>query len=530
MKNMKTKIRIAKVCNIIGFGRRINGFNLRINQNHAHQKIVGIILLSALLLLIPTSVYPALTTSITISSTGTISGTSTPTPTPSPSPTPTSSPSENIFTVSVSGSTYTYTSNTGVKTTSKTSADGLINDAINAASALPSGIVDIDAGNYLIDASIVPLSNCEVNCSSGVTIYQNIPASLSASVSLVLTTSSVSNFIWNGGTLNGNKGSLSDFRGTSTWGTNFDDYFGMGIYGGTNTGITIENVVIENVIGQGIDLWDTSNGLVNGCTVTNAGDNPITIDTDSNNCTVEYCTVTGGQDVGINVFQGSNCTLDYNTVSDITEYSGASHWGMAAEQSDNINMIGNTINNCDQDMAITYPATNTNVEDNVFLGTNGLSDTATPTTNDFIAFNNFSATTVSGVYFPDSTNVTYQGNIGLDGFQTLNITSDGNGNVAESDGTQGLSSAIGNLWQFPTGDVVKVTAEPNTGYVFGSWSLNGVVSSSNPISITMNNAESLALTDKLGTSPSPTPSPTPTPTATPTPTPKPTPKKTALIL
>lgn len=254
----------------------------------------------------------------------------------------------NIFTISQSGNVYTYTPNVGSPQNNVTNyAQTLINTAISAASAYSNGVVQILTGNYWLSASIVPQSNCEVNCSSGVTIYQSPLTSLASSVSLVLTTSSTNNFIWNGGVLNGNKGSLSDFRSTTTWAPNFYNYFGIGFYGGTDSNITIENVVIKNVIGQGIDLYATSQGWCNNDTVIYAGDNPITIDIGCSNSTVENCYVNGAQDVGINTFQSTNCVLRNNTVFNATcvlfgsNYS--SGWEMATENSNNISIYNNNI-------------------------------------------------------------------------------------------------------------------------------------------------------------------------------------------
>ena len=273
----------------------------------------------------------------------------------------------STFTISKTGSTYVYTNNLGVNTTDSAYASTLINNAISAANARGGGTVNVLAGSYLLNVSIVPLSNVYVNCFSGVTIYQNTPASLSASISLVLTTSSISNFTWNGGTLNGNKGTLSDFRNTRTWSSNFFDYFGMSFYGGTDSGITIQNAVIENVIGQGIDLLYTTNGWCYNDTVINAGDNPITIDERSSNCTVEYCNVTHGQDVGINTFEATNCILRYNTVASIVNYTGASHWGIAAEGSNNIQIYNNIVSGCDYNIVST--STNVIISNNVITGT-----------------------------------------------------------------------------------------------------------------------------------------------------------------
>jgi parallel beta-helix repeat protein len=429
-------------------------------------------------------------------------------------------------------------------------------------------------GTWILTSPIVPQSNVNLTCYSGVIISQNAPAALNDSTSLMLNTDGgVNNFVVDGGVWNGNKGSLSDFRTTSTWNANFFSYFGISIYGNNqSSNITIENAIVENVIGQGIDLYNCQNALVYNCTVINAGDNPITLDTSSFNSTVEYCTVVGGQDVGINTSDASNCTLQYNTVSNVTEYSGASHWGIAAEYSNDVNIIGNTVSGCDYDLCTTsndvYIAQNTvigssntaagidiessyNTEvfnntilncGNYALETWGSSSTfnlqlvnnviincgqfspaadglvinggsvpcpthldgsinsvienvalcevddyGTMSDNTFIANCSFSGSTPLNL--PNSYNITLQGNTGLSGFQTLNVTiaGFGAGTVAESNGNQSMSSITGNLWQFPTGSTTTLTAIASSESSFDNFTLtDGTKTTSNPLSLVMN--------------------------------------------
>ena len=250
------------------------------------------------------------------------------------------------------------------------SGSAIINSAISEASSLGGGHVTLVNGTWVLTSPIVPQSNVNLTCYSGVVISQNALAALNDSISLMLNTDGgVNNFVVDGGVWNGNKGSLSDFRTTSTWNSNFFSYFGISIYSSTqSSNITIENLEVENVIGQGIDLYDCQNSLVYNCTVINAGDNPITLDTSSSNSMVENCTVVGGQDVGINTFYASNCTLRYNAVSNVTQYSGASHWGIAAEVSQNVNIIGNTISGCDYDLCTT--SNNVYIAQNIVIGSN----------------------------------------------------------------------------------------------------------------------------------------------------------------
>jgi parallel beta-helix repeat protein len=454
------------------------------------------------------------------------------------------------------------------------SGSAIINSAISEVSSAGSGHVTLVNGTWILTSPIVPQSNVNLTCYPGVTISQNAPVALNDSISLMLNTDGgVNNFVVDGGVWNGNKGSLSDFRTTSTWNSNFFSYFGISIYSSTqSSNITIENLEVENVIGQGIDLCDCQNSLVYNCTVINAGDNPITLDTSSSNSMVEYCTVVGGQDVGINTWGASNCTLQYNTVSNVTQYSGASHWGIAAEVSQNVNIIGNTISGCDYDLCTTsnnvYLAQNTvigssntvagiDIEntyntkvfnnkilncENYALETWGSSSTFNlqlvnnviancgqfspaadgliinvgsipcPThlddslnsaienvalyevddygavsDNTFIANCSFSGSTPLSM--PNSYNTTLQGNSGLSGFQTLNVTIAGlgKGTVAESNGNQSLSSITGNLWQFPRGSTTTLTATASSESCFDNFGLtNGTTTTSNPLTLVMN--------------------------------------------
>ncbi|MCJ7633490.1 right-handed parallel beta-helix repeat-containing protein, partial [Candidatus Bathyarchaeota archaeon] len=340
------RTRIAKVCNISGFGRRINGFNLRINQNRSRPKIVGLMLLSALLLCIPLSVYSALTTIIVISSTGQIS-----------------TIPFNVLIGQYANGTY-YAINVGngqTYATAPSSASQLINNAIvGANSHNGGGTVQIGPGSFLLTSTIVPLSNVYLNVSSSALIYENAPATLSASISLLLSTSPVSNFTLNGGTWDANRGSLSDSRLTGTWGSNFFKYLGISIFNdGPNINNKIENVVLRNVIGHGINLYNPTNCLIYNCTVSNAGDNPITLNSfegpifNTGNSTILNCTVVGGQDAGINTAGVSNATIAGCTVSNVTKNSGSSHWGIAAEYGANVTISGNVIYGCDYDIVST---------------------------------------------------------------------------------------------------------------------------------------------------------------------------------
>ncbi len=244
----------------------------------------------------------------------------------------------------------TYFSDDGLYTLGSSST--IINNAISWVSSLGGGDVTLVNGTIILDGTLIPQSNVFFNA-TGITISQNPPAALNDSISLMLTGGQVQNFIVDGGIWNGNKGSLSDFRNTGTWNANFGIYFGIGFYGGADSGIIVENAVVENVVGQGIDLLNCANSLVQNCTTINDGDNPITLDVSSSNSIINACTDIGGQDVGINTFQASNCTIENCNVQNVTQYSGASHWGIAAENSNYVNILNNTVSLCPYNIVST---------------------------------------------------------------------------------------------------------------------------------------------------------------------------------
>jgi len=120
---------------------------------------------------------------------------------------------------------------------------------------------------------------------------------------------------------------------------------------------------------------------------------------------------------------------------------------------------------------------------------------------DFFLNNIFSGNTNSAYYAysgeAGAFNMTFLNNIGLTGFQTLNVTSDGKGVISETDGNENLESIINvqsdTGWQFPTGDTLTITDTPNTSYIFGSWLLNNTVNTSNPVAIVLTGGTNLTL-------------------------------------
>jgi len=370
-----------------------------------------------------------------------------------------------------------------------TSASNMLNTAITQASATGNGNVIVLNGTWTLKASLVPKSNVNFTCQPGVIITENTPTSLGDSIALMLSTDGVNNFIVNGGEWDARKGSLSDFRLTGTWFANFYKYFGIAIYSDTpSTNITIKNVLLKNVIGQGIDLFNCRDALIQNCTVINAGDNPITLDEKCTNSVIEYCTVVGGQDVGINTWAASNCTLQFNKVSDVTQYSGASHWGIAAEASKNINILNNTVYGCDYNIVST--SENTFIYGNTVDGKrfSEFGIELQESKNTVVSYNTVTGcANAFGTYEPwkQTANVTLQGNVGFGSeYVTLSLTILGNGKVSASSSwcNYGLVSVNGANYQFPVGSTVVLTATESS---FRQFSLNGTSSTNNQLSILM---------------------------------------------
>ena len=399
----------------------------------------------------------------------------------------------------------TYFSNNGSYTLGS-SCSAIINDAISEVSSAGSGHVTLVNGTWILTSPIVPQSNVNLTCYSGVTISQNAPAALNDSISLMLNTDGgVNNFVVDGGIWNGNKGGLSDFRDTSTWNANFFLYLGIGIYGGaTSTGITIENLVIENVIGQGIDLLSCENVYVYNVTALNNGDNPIVIDEDCSNCTVNACKDVGGQDVGIDTFYATNCTIENCNVANVTQYAGASHWGIGAEESTNVNILNNVVSGCDYNIVSTSDDVLISGNNVNGLGYSNFGIQIQTADNNIVSFNTVTGCdNALGTYVPitQTLNLTLQGNIGFSGYCTLNVTTAGSGcgTVSEFNAwcDQGLASISGNNWQFPTGSTTTLTATGSSESSFDNFTLtNGTETTSNPLSLVMNgNVEATAYFD-----------------------------------
>ena len=303
----------------------------------------------------------------------------------------------------------TYYSTNGQTRINSADPTALINNAMSSGS-----YVYVEPGSYRLTGTLVPRNNAYLNVSSDAYIYETTPTSLGASFALMMATGSVRNFTVDGGTWDANRGSLRDHRGTSTWNQNYHKYFGIGFVGGGQE-ITVKNVILQNVIGQGIDLQFVTNSYIYNCSVINAGDNPINIEADSrtfmSNSIIENCYVHGGQDVGLGVWRCSNVTIKNNYVEEVVDYGGASHWSMASEESDYINFIGNTVSNSAYEMVLTT-SNNINVIGNTFYGDNGLLDSNQRSTNIYVANNDFSHLTNIRVDLSHSTGVTYYQNIG----------------------------------------------------------------------------------------------------------------------
>jgi hypothetical protein len=272
--------------------------------------------------------------------------------------------------------------------------------------------------------------------------------------------------------------------------------------------------------------------------------------TNDHNCVVAnniiYDTGTGSKGFGIfmddsgSVSNIWNCTIANNTITDPDDRDMAGIWitgtsitvknntvtGMYGTGTNNAGngivitcykclITNNIFKNCQNDGVNPYSSTYDTFSQNTFKNDNigievwncqnmtWLYNTATNNTSygiDFVsggsgAVNNFFANnTVSGNGAGDwygmstSTNSTFQGNTGLGtGYKTLNVTVSGNGSVSESSGTQTLSSISGDLWQFPTGSTIVLTAiYPSSSFYNFTFS-NGTVTTNNPLHLLMNN-------------------------------------------
>ena len=324
--------------------------NVAKNTTYPSLRIIGIVLLSVSFLSITILSYSVLT------------------PTVHPSPKRLVLTSFNTFIDQYDNGTY-YASdliNGTIYAVDPHCASTLINSAIYWANAHNGGgRVQIGSGSFLLSETIVPKSNVYLQASPSATIFENRPAFLTSSISLVAC-SNVQNFTLDGGIWDANKGDLNDHRDTSTWHKNFDKYLGIAFYGGSNTGITVKNVVLRDVIGHGIDFMSVVNGTIDNCVVINSGDNPITVESTDpsfrSNTTVRNCYVVGGQDVGINTWVVSNVTIQGCTVTDVTQHRDGSHWGIAAECSRDITIIDNYVFGCDYNIVST--------SDNVLIANN----------------------------------------------------------------------------------------------------------------------------------------------------------------
>lgn len=200
-----------------------------------------------------------------------------------------------------------------------------------------------------------------------------------------------------------------------------------------------------------------------------------------------------------------------NTITGIQGTDGFNGVGLHIHGT-NALVTNNTIQNCGSDGANVYTMNSSTISYNVFQnnGGNGITvwncrncawlyntvlsnagvgiSFTSPAINNLFANNTVSGNTAGNWYgMSTSTNSTFQGNIGLIGYQTLNITVNGNGSVSESCGTQSLSSISGNLWQFPTSSTIVLTAIHPSSSFYNFTFTNGTITTINPLSLLMNN-------------------------------------------
>jgi hypothetical protein len=314
---------------------------------------------------------------------------------------------------------------------------------------------------------------------------------------------------------------------------------------------TIDQANITNVRTFGlVPLACTWLRITNGMVV-HSGWNDIQLGSGTSNHDtydlVENMTLGYSGDVGISLFAQS-CIVRNVTVLPMngTQGDGSTQWGAATEDGTGNNTFtqmhlyggmygvvlgagdGNTLSNCTiQQFSWTqvFASTNNNIiANNTILnnatgvwghqmdirGVNNLVANNTVNSsfnggealslqgsNHFVTGNSFTANTIQDNQGATPTNITYRANVGLVGYQTLNVTNNNGGTISEScNNGQSIPAIFGNNWQFPTGSTVTATASP-----FTSWTLNGSPSSSNPLSITMNGAVSLVLTNATPSNP-----------------------------
>jgi hypothetical protein len=428
----------------------------------------------------------------------------------------------------------TYFRNDGTQTTGSSSST-IINAAISEVNSHSGGIVNI-ISNITLDASLHIMSNVEL-ISYGVIIKQPLLSSLSSSFTLLSSNgASVSNAEILGGFWQGDKNGLTDHRGSGTWSSYFSDYMGIAFFSGGSSDMA-KYVIVENCVDSGIYTYEVSNVLVANCTVLFCGDNPLTFNGNENgepnggnwNDSAYGNLVNGGQDVGINTFWCDNCTLEYNTVKNVTQDSsaGASNWGIAAENSVHTIILDNVVSDCLYDIIST--SNNTLIEGNTVNGagvsTVGIQDQVAR--NDMIIGNNLlniptggpgysyiiaTYTPITQTYNLTLQGNTYQGSYTIsDSHETwypMNVTVTGNGVLSETDSTydDSLSSISGNNYQFASGDTVTLTSQPNSGNSLQSLTLDGT-SESSPLTVTMSANHAAVATFSNNPAPTPTPSP-----------------------
>jgi hypothetical protein len=348
----------------------------------------------------------------------------------------------------VNGSTYYFNNGTVY---SSSDCGALLSNGILSVSELSSsanrGNIAIQTGTYTLTDSIIPQSYVTVTCQPNVLIQQPQPAQLSQSISLVLTTNPTSYFTWNGGTLNGNKGSLVDSRLSGTWSTNFFDYLGMAIYdNGPNIDDVFENVVLENVIGHGFDIFDPEQCCYINLTTSNDGDNPITMDAagawNSENSLITACYNVGGQDVGINFAGMENGIITDCTSINSTQNTGSSHWGIAVEYGTNCSIVNCIVSGAEYDIVST--SNNTLIKNCTAIGlasTTEVGIQVQKANNDVVEYNNITDCTLYesiGTYSAsETTNLTL-----IDNVLTNSVAITGVG--TEVDG-------VYSLWSFASG-------------------------------------------------------------------------------
>jgi hypothetical protein len=300
--------------------------------------------------------------SISIQSTGYVQQASTPTPTPTPTPTvtptptPTPTPTETYtYSMSVSGSNYLIKNSVGSTLKSSTSSSTTFNYLFGSSGIASTGsTVYINAGSYTVDSTWYIYKNvAKFTFSNAIlTLANNVnyPVLYIDGVTGV----TITGININGNTANQNIGSINSPNPCD----------GIVIWDSTNT--LVDKANIDSCREFGYAVYGSSNNVgITNSNIANCGWNGIQIGYSAGvtNCYAKNNDVSHCSDVGITTF-GTGSIIQNNSIHDITGNTGysSSNWGIAVEGGNTATINGNTITNCDVDIATsaTLPSASSN--------------------------------------------------------------------------------------------------------------------------------------------------------------------------